>query len=87
MIIPTITYHPLFLQTQVPTPINSSKPLPSTLKTLAQQMLVPLLFYGRTVDPTILVSLSSITSQQAKPTMKTLTNLKSLLDYLQTHLN
>ncbi len=40
-----------------------------------------LLYYGRAVDSTILTSLSSLATEQAKPTQKTRETVKQLLDY------
>jgi hypothetical protein len=40
-----------------------------------------LLYYARAVDPTILVALSAIASQQAKPTQLTMERTRQLLDY------
>ena len=41
-----------------------------------------LLYYGRAVDSTILPSLSSLATEQAKPTTKTKATVMQLLDYL-----
>ena len=41
-----------------------------------------LLYYGRAVDSTILPSLSSLATEQAKPTAKTKATVMQLLDYL-----
>jgi hypothetical protein len=43
-----------------------------------------LLYYARAVDPTILPALSAIATEQAKPTQKTMKNVKQLLDYCAT---
>ena len=43
-----------------------------------------LLYYARAVDPTILPALSAIATEQAKPTQKTMKNVKQLLDYCST---
>jgi hypothetical protein len=43
-----------------------------------------LLYYGRAVDSTILTSLSSLTTKQAKPMQKTMEMVKQLLDYCAT---
>ncbi len=43
-----------------------------------------LLYYGRAVDPTILPALSSIATEQAKPTEKMKEMVKLLLDYCAT---
>jgi len=43
-----------------------------------------LLYYARAVDPTILLALSSIATEQAKPTENTSEKVKQLLDYCAT---
>jgi len=43
-----------------------------------------LLYYARAVDPTILLALSSIATEQAKPTENTREKVKQLLDYCAT---
>ena len=54
-------------------------------KTFIQQVLGVLLYYGRAVDATILVALSSIASMQAAPTELTMKLIKMLLDYVATN--
>ena len=49
--------------------------------TRIQQILGTLLYYSRMVDPTMLVAISSLASQQSKATTLTLKNLNQLLDY------
>jgi hypothetical protein len=43
-----------------------------------------LLYYARAVDPTILIALSAIPTEQAKPTQETMKKLRQLLDYCAT---
>jgi hypothetical protein len=43
------------------------------------------MYYGRAVNATLLVALSSIASAQATPTELTLSLIKQLLDYVSTH--
>jgi hypothetical protein len=43
-----------------------------------------LLYYTRAVDMTILAALSSIATEQAKPTQETMKKVKQLLDYCAT---
>ena len=45
------------------------------------------LFFGRTVDATILPGLSTISTSQAMPTELTNEDITQLLDYLSTHLD
>ena len=46
-----------------------------------QQVAGTLLYYGRAVDTTILLVLSSIASEQAAPTERTMLKVKQLLNY------
>jgi hypothetical protein len=64
---------------------DTSPALPATDKTYIQQVLGVLLYYGRAVDSTLLVALSSISSMQAAPTALTMELVKILLDYVATH--
>ena len=50
-----------------------------------QQVIGVLLYYGRSVDSTILVALSSLASAQAAPTEYTMELIKWLLDYVATN--
>ena len=43
------------------------------------------LYYGRAVDPTILVALNDISRQKSKPTHSTLKDISILMDYLYTY--
>ena len=45
------------------------------------------LYYGRAVEPTILVALNEISMQQSKPTATTIKQLQHLMDYLYTYPN
>jgi hypothetical protein len=65
--------------------LDNSPLLPPEGKTYIQQVLGVLMYYGRAVDATILVALSSIASAQAAPTELTLSLIKQLLDYVATH--
>ncbi len=49
------------------------------------QVIGVLLYYGRAVDSTILVGLSSLAAAQAKPTKYTVFLIKWLLDYAATN--
>ena len=49
------------------------------------QIVGALLYYGRAVDLTILVALSTIAAQQNSPTEKTDKEVEQLMDYLATH--
>ena len=52
-----------------------------------QDIVGTLLYYGRTVDPTLLVALSAIASSQAHGTKALQTACHQLLDYVATHPN
>ena len=54
---------------------------------LVQSISGAFLFYGRAVDPTILPALTEIASQQAQPTVNTMSKCKMLMDYLYTYPN
>ena len=64
---------------------DNSPLVPPEQKTYIQQVLGVLNYYGRAVDATVLVALSSIASAQATPTELTLSLTKQLLDYVATH--
>ena len=68
-----------FTHNQAPTPTDLSPRLPPHQKPLAQQVIGTLLYYARAVDPTILVTLSTITTKQASPTTQTFQRLHHLL--------
>ena len=54
-------------------------------KKFIQQVTGTFLFYARSVDPTMLVALSAIASDQAAPTERTLEKTLYFLDYVATH--
>ena len=66
---------------------DQSEPLDEKGKKRIQEILGTLLYYARAVDPTILVTISHLSSQQAKPTVQTMAAVKHLLDYCATHPN
>jgi hypothetical protein len=57
--------------TQVPTPIDDSPLLDNAGKKCIQKVVGSFLYYARVVDPTILMALTNITTQQATPTENT----------------
>jgi hypothetical protein len=65
--------------------LDDSPALTPDGKTYIQQVLGVLQYYGRAVDSTVLVALSSIASAQSTPTELTLVLVKILLDYAATH--
>ena len=72
---------------QTATPEDATAPVDSPTKTRIQQIVGSLLYYSRAVDPTMLVALNSLSSQQANPTHATVQHLNQLLDYAATHPN
>jgi len=50
-----------------------------------QQIVSSFLYYARAVDPTILMALSEISSQQSAPTENTMKRVNQFLDYMWTH--
>jgi len=66
---------------------DASQPLNKDEQHKIQQIVGSLLYYGRAVDPTILVALGSIASQQNKPTETTAAAVTKLLNYVATHPN
>jgi hypothetical protein len=63
---------------------NESPPLSKEETKYIQAVAGTLLYYVRAVDATILPSLSSIATEQAKPTQETMKTVKQLLDYCAT---
>ena len=61
-----------------------SPPLSAEDTKFVQAVAGTLLYYARAVDATILTALSSIATEQAKPTERTMEKVKQLLDYCAT---
>lgn len=74
-------------KTQYAIEADTSEELDEKGKKRIQEILGTLLYYGRAVDPTILVTISHLSTQQAKPTINTMTAVNQLLDYCSTHPN
>ena len=66
---------------------DESEKLDETGKKRIQEVLGTLLYYARAVDPTLLVTVSSLARQQKAPTVKTMAAINHLLDYCATHPN
>jgi hypothetical protein len=64
---------------------DTSTPLSKDEKKYIQQVIGTLLYYGRAVDATILVALSSLASAQSSPTEDTMQRTCHLLNYVATH--
>ncbi len=58
-----------------------SIPLDKEGQKFVQAVTGTLLYYSQAVDPTMLVALNAIATQQASPTQKTMDRVKQLLDY------
>ena len=74
-------------KTQLAPDPDTSQRLPIQDKQRIQKIIGSLLYYGRAVDPTILVALSTIASQQNTPTTNTAQAVTKLLNYVATHNN
>lgn len=64
---------------------DTSRTLTKDEVTRVQQVVGTFLFYGRAVDPTTLVALSTIASQQSCATAKTMEAVNKFLDYMATN--
>jgi len=64
---------------------DDSAPLPAKDPYQPAQIVGKLLYYARAVDSTMNVALSSLASEQNKPTLRTKRKLLQLLDYCATH--
>ncbi len=70
---------------QAPSPLNDSPLLNEAGKKCILQIVGSFLYYARAVDPTILMALSEISSQQVAPTENTMKPVNQFLDYMWTH--
>jgi hypothetical protein len=70
---------------QSPSPLDKSPCLNKAQMKCIQQIVGSFLYYARAVDPTILMALSEIASQQAAPTENTMEHVNQFLDYMWTH--
>ncbi len=70
---------------QSPSPLDKSPCLNEAQKKRTQQIVGSFLYYAQAVDPTILMALSEIASQQAVPTENTMECVNQFLDYMWTH--
>jgi hypothetical protein len=70
---------------QATDPIDTSPKLNKANKKRIQQIVRSFLYYARAVDPTILMALSAIVSQQALPTEDMHNHVNQFLDYMATH--
>ena len=72
-------------KTQLPTPNDDSAPLDLAARTRIQEIVGTLLFYCRAVDNTMATALSTLASEQAQGTERTLANVCHLLNYAASH--
>jgi len=71
---------------QAPSPLDDSPLLDAAGKKRGvQQIVSSFLYYAQAVDPTILMALSEISSQQSAPTENTMKRVNQFLDYMWTH--
>jgi hypothetical protein len=72
---------------QLTDPIDTTAPLSAVQNTLLQKITGKFLYYARAVDPTMLVTLSALASQQTNGTERTLDDAIKFLNYCATHPN
>jgi hypothetical protein len=87
--------HPQHTPSRYVTPVYGAKtqyatkdetpPLTATQCLTIQKVTVSVLYYTRAVDPTVLMPLNDIATEQTKSTEKTEAAMNQLLDYLATH--
>jgi hypothetical protein len=70
---------------QAPTPTDGSPLLDADGKKHIQQIVGSFLYYAHAVDPTILMALSDIATQQLAPTVNTKKRVDQFLDYMWSH--
>jgi hypothetical protein len=70
---------------QAPTPANESPLLNNASKKRIQQVVGSFLYCERAVDPTILMALSDIATQQSAPTENPKKQVDQFFDYMWTH--
>ncbi len=73
------------IDNQAPSPLDKSPRLYEAQKKCIQQIVGSFLYYVQAVDPTILMALSEIASQQAGPTENKMERVNQFLDYMWTH--
>ena len=61
--------------------LDTTPRLSTSTKTVIQEVVGTILYYGRTIDSTVLVALGSIRTQQSKPTATTQKAINYLLHY------
>jgi hypothetical protein len=72
---------------QAPSPLDKSPCLNKAQKKRIQQIVGSFLYYAQVVDPTILMALLEIASQQVAPTENMMERVNQFLDHMWTHPN
>jgi hypothetical protein len=72
---------------QLADPGDTTDPASDLQQKRIQKVTGTLLFYARAVNPTMLMTISTITAQQSKATQNTVKATNQLLDYCHTHPN
>ncbi len=70
---------------QSPSPLDKSPHLDKAQKKRTQQIVGSFLYYAQPVNATILMALSEIVLQQARPTENTMKRVNQFLEYMWTH--
>ena len=79
---------PIFCGTQQPTnTFDTIKDVTKDEKLVFQSILGSLLFYGRMIDSTMLITINDLSIVQTKATKTSISHLKTLLDYLHANPN
>jgi hypothetical protein len=85
---PSIYVTPNYKSPKTQTATNDASPLASKEQQLELQIVVgTLLYYARTVDPTLLTVVNELGSVQANPTLNDMRKLDRLLQYASSHQN
>jgi hypothetical protein len=77
--------HPQHTPSRYVTPVYSAKTQYANQFLTIQKVTGSVLYYARAVDPTVLIPLNDIATEQTKTTEKTQAAMNQLLDYLATH--
>ncbi len=70
---------------QTSTPSDESPLLDEAGKKCIQQIVSSFLYYAGVTDPTMVMALSDLSSQQSAPTENTMKQVNQFLDYVWTH--
>ena len=84
---PSVYSPPNYKSTAQTATVDSSPLASSTQQHELQVVVGTLLYYARTVDPTILTAVHELGSVQARPTLNDMKKLERLLQYVSSHQN